>query len=234
VLALVVAEGIAVALLAVLVAGLLRSHAEILRALHDLGASLDPDQRPPGPVDVDLQVRPGVTRPRGVTTPAYDVSGATPDGDAVALGLVGAPEPTLLAFLSSGCATCASFWSALAADAVPGGARVVIVAKDAAEESPSRLRELAPASVPVVLSTQAWEDYAVPASPYFVLVDGPAGRVVGEGSATTWPQVADLIRQADDDAGSGGTREARDDADLLAAGIGPGHPSLYAQPPAGD
>ena len=31
-----------VALLAVLVAGLLRSHAEILRALHDLGAGLDP------------------------------------------------------------------------------------------------------------------------------------------------------------------------------------------------
>ena len=230
--ALVVAEGIAVALLAVLVAGLLRSHAEILRALHDLGASLDPDRRDPARVDVELQVRPGVAHPRGVTTPAFDLGGVTLDGDVVALGLVGAPEPTLLAFLSSGCATCASFWSALADrnDAVPGGARVVIVAKDAAEESPSRLRELAPATVPLVLSSRAWEDYAVPASPYFVLVDGPAGRVVGEGSATTWPQVADLMRQADGDERAG-TREARDEADLLAAGIGPGHPSLYAQPP---
>lgn len=41
--ALVVVEGVAVVLLGVLVAGPLRSHAEILRALHELGASIDPD-----------------------------------------------------------------------------------------------------------------------------------------------------------------------------------------------
>jgi hypothetical protein len=34
--------GVVLALLAVLVAGLLRSHAEILRALKELGANLDP------------------------------------------------------------------------------------------------------------------------------------------------------------------------------------------------
>ena len=35
---------VVVALLALLVVGLLRSHAEILRALHDLGVNLDPDE----------------------------------------------------------------------------------------------------------------------------------------------------------------------------------------------
>ena len=45
--------GVVLALLALLVAGLLRSHAEILRALHELGANLDPtrtdDGVPPEP-----------------------------------------------------------------------------------------------------------------------------------------------------------------------------------------
>jgi len=59
------------------------------------------------------------------------------------------------------------------------------------------------------------------------------GRVVGEGSGASWPQVADLLAQAAaDDAlrnarGNGAVREARDDAALRAAGIEPGHPSLY-------
>ena len=58
--ALVVALAVAVVLLAVLVAGLLRSHAEILRALHELGAGLELD-RADGPVDVTID---GVRRPR--------------------------------------------------------------------------------------------------------------------------------------------------------------------------
>ena len=51
-------------------------------------------------------------------------------------------RPTLLAFLTSGCSTCAVFWSALAnphASPVPGGARVVVVTKGAEAESPARL-----------------------------------------------------------------------------------------------
>ena len=48
--ALVVALGVVVALLGVLVAGLLRSHAEILRQLHALGAGRTPGGV--GPVDV--------------------------------------------------------------------------------------------------------------------------------------------------------------------------------------
>jgi hypothetical protein len=90
------------------------------------------------------------------------------------------------------------------------------------------------------MSTQAWEDYGVPGSPYFVLVDGSAGRVAGEGSATSWEQVVRLVREASDDRriaiarhrsgedrGDGPHREARADRELAAAGITPGHTSLY-------
>ena len=225
--ALVVALAVAVLLLAVLGAGLLRSHAEILRALHELGAGLELD-RADGPVDVTIEgVRtPGRTR-RAETADA--VSGETLDGEAYALSLTTGTD-TLLAFLSSGCTTCGAFWEAFAEAEleVPGGARLVVVTKSLDDESPSALAERAPRSLPLVASSSAWEGFGVPGSPYFVYVDG-TGRVVGEGSAATWPAVANLMGQAHaDDLHRRGrlTREGRDDAALAAAGIRPGDPSL--------
>ncbi len=237
--AVVVVLAAAVVMLAVLVAGLLRSHAEILRALHELGAGLELDRggaAPAGPQPLVLQpyapVRPdGDDRPDGL-------SGTTLDDEAVALSLRGAD--TLLAFLSSGCATCSAFWDAFArgVDDVPGGARLVVVAQGPAEESPAALRERAPAGVPLVLSSEAWTEFRVPGSPYFAYVDGTTGRVVGEGSAASWPQVADLLRSARADdaarrrrdagrAGGGAHRTRRDDDELASAGITAGHPSLW-------
>ena len=225
--AVVVALGVAVLLLAVLVAGLLRSHAEILKALHELGAGLELD-RAQGPVDVTIE---GVRTPRRSSTAetADSVSGETLDGEAVALSLTTGTD-TLLAFLSSGCATCGAFWEAFAeADLdVPGGARLVVVTKGLDEESASALARRAPRSIPLVASSSAWEGFGVPGSPYFVYVDG-TGRIVGEGSAATWPAVANLMGQAHaDDLHRRGrlSREGRDDAALAAAGIRPGDPSL--------
>ena len=43
----------------------------------------------------------------------------------------------------------------------------------------------------VVASSAAWADYDIPGSPYFVLVEG--GVVTGEGSATRWASVRDLL-----------------------------------------
>jgi hypothetical protein len=190
----VVALSVAVLLLAVLVAGLLRSHAEILKALHELGAGLELD-RAGGPVDVTID---GVRAPRraDAAETADAVAGETLDGEAVALSLTGGRD-TLLAFLSSGCLTCAAFWEAFAdpALAVPGDARLVVVTKSLDEESPSALRARAPRQVAVVASSSAWEGFGVPGSPYFVYVDG-TGRVVGEGSAASWPAVATLLGQA--------------------------------------
>ena len=225
--ALVVALAVAVLLLSVLVAGLLRSHAEILKALHELGAGLELD-RADGPVDVTIE---GVRAPRrsGAASTADAVSGETLEGEAVALSLTAGTD-TLLAFLSSGCSTCGAFWEAFSERDldVPGGARLVVVTKSLDEESPSALQSRAPRAVPLVASSSAWEGFDVPGSPYFVYVDG-TGRIVGEGSAASWPAVRTLMGQAHaDDAHRRGrlSREGRDDAALAAAGIRPGDPSL--------
>jgi len=223
--ALVAIETVLLVLLVVLVAGLLRSHAEILRRLGPAGEA--GSHAPPA--------APSAAWARG--TQAADVAGATPEGDPVRLAFEGrGSRPTLLAFLTSGCGTCAGFWADLgrtgdADRALPAEIQTVIVTHGAERESPSRLRSLATGDVPVVMSSQAWEDYEVPGSPYFVLVDG---GVHGEGVATTWPQLASMVADAIADERMVVAREAsvrgRDrgvDEKLAAAGITPDHPSLY-------
>ncbi len=220
--ALVSVETVLLVLLVVLVAGLLRSHAEILRRL---GSTAD-EEGPPSPVT------PPTMTPRtvGQLRPAT-LAGSTPDGDAVTLAF-DAPGagPALLAFLTSGCSTCASFWEALGERGLPPGVRTVIVTHGSDRERPARLRSLAPAGIPVVMSSRAWEDYGVPGAPYFVLVDG---FVRGEGVATTWQALASLVSDAIDDrlqaerGASGPRRAQRVEETLAAAGIGPEHPSLY-------
>ena len=109
-LAVVVAEGVAIALLAVLVLGLLRSHALILRALHELGAGLELEEAaaahtPPGPVPVRLE--PGVVpASRAATSRATDIVGTALDGTPARVEVTGEGRRTLLAFLSSGCSVC--------------------------------------------------------------------------------------------------------------------------------
>ena len=227
--ALVVGLALVVAVLGVLVAGLLRSHAEILKALHELGAGLELDRQAEGPVPVTID---GIVPPRPTGAEAPEtLSGTTLDGEAVAYSLRGGA--TLLAFLSSGCTTCQAFWSAFRTGSpdVPAAARLIAVVRDLDEESESELLERRPATVPVVASTAGWGAFDVPGSPYFILVRD--GRVVGEGSGGSWPQIVNLLGQADaDDAlraarGNGAAREARDDTALRNAGIEPGHPSLY-------
>jgi hypothetical protein len=148
-----------------------------------------------------------VRTPRATGAAAPDaVRGSTLDGESVVVAL-SAGADTLLAFLSSGCSTCQAFWEAFQAPdvAVPGGARLVVITKDLDEESRSALSARTPRTAPLLTSTRGWEDFAVPGSPYFVYVDG-TGRVVGEGSAATWPAVAALMGQASDDAAAGRVR----------------------------
>lgn len=258
---LVAAQTVVLVLLVILMAGLLRSHAETLRRL--------PPEQDEGAGGWDAPTELQIVAPperEADELPATDVSGATLEGDAVKIALGRGAPHTLLAFLSSGCATCASFWHALQADRrepLPGDARPVVVTKDSAYESPSKLRELAPSDIPVVMSSVAWEDYSVPVAPYFVYV-GADGQVLGEGAANNWGQITSLFRDALLDlelsapepadtaphraAEAPGTREqgageAQDgsrarpdragerldgeDDTLAAAGIRPGHPSLY-------
>jgi hypothetical protein len=230
--ALVSILAVAVALLALLVAGLLRSHAEILRALQSVGVSLDPDatDQPASPTGL-------TSTERTEGAPAVNVSGVDPSGAPVTFAVVGVEHRTLLAFLSSTCLTCRGFWDAFADRrlSVPGGARLLAVTKGSEAESPGTIRKLAPPTVHTVLSTDAWRDYHIPVAPYFVLVDGVSGNVIGEGAASTWDQVRDLMEQARVDSDESGSpvlgrpqdRAERVDTELRAAGIEPGHPSLY-------
>jgi hypothetical protein len=264
--ALVIAETVAIALLALLVAGLLRSHGEILKALHELGAGRSEGHDGHEFVaaastasivsELDFPgVRDGIAAPRSVADAerVQDIAGVTPWDESVAVGVSGDARRTLIAFLSTGCGVCANFWDELNG---PGGAqlpattRLVVVTKGEHDESISALRRIAPKDSLVVMSSEAWTDYEVPGSPYFLLVE--EGRVSGEGSGSTWSQVRALLGQASDDSEvrrrrsgrpksinlndlgtndiadrAGRDRADRVDAELSAAGIHPGHPSLY-------
>ncbi|MBX3285630.1 MAG: hypothetical protein R2746_07100 [Acidimicrobiales bacterium] len=252
--AVVVVEGVVIAVLALLVVGLLRSHAEILKRLHDLGAGLDAPApsatRPPadGPrPGRDFQVMPQVPSPpdREGFTGAADLVGVSPGGDeALSVRVAEVGHDTIVAFLSSGCITCQKFWDAFRKPrklGLPSGTRLVVVTKGPEAESPSAVAQLAPPGVPVVMSSDAFVAYDVPGSPYFVQVHGPSGRVRGEGTGPDWEQVSSLLSQASGDAGlhdalapnvvakpdADAEREARIDRELYDAGIVPGHDSLY-------
>jgi hypothetical protein len=116
----------------------------------------------------------------------------------------------------------------------------VIVTKGPDREVPAEVRARSAGRIPVVMSTDAWVDYQVPGSPFFVLVDGATGHKVGQGVAGTVPQLAELVRRAEHDrepepvrrrpespSSAGPAREAAVDDVLRAAGIEPGDPSLY-------
>jgi len=228
---LLVLETVLLALVVLFVVGLLRSHAEILRRL----AALEPRN---GAGDTGAQ--------RMVTTDsaAFDIVGETLTGDSVKVRLGAGSPTTLLAFLSSGCAACGPLWESLDQDArIPADARLVIVAKGPEQESMTSLRELAPRAREVLMSTAAWGDYAVPASPHFVLVDGSSGRIAGRGMAASWEQIVSMVERAVSDTSQTVTdrapsrvrttseRAGRAETALAAAGIGAGHPSLYPAGP---
>jgi hypothetical protein len=252
--AFVVGLAVAVVLLAFLVAGLLRSNAEVIRILHGMGANLDPSSpgdptQAAGDAPIALSARPTPERP--AATDIIDLTGTTPTGDAVSLAVTGVRHDTLIGFLTSGCQTCRGFWDALrdGSTPVPGGARLVLVTRGSEAESPAAIANLAGPDLPVVMSTEAWEHYDIPYAPYFVYVSGPAGRVVGEGVAAGWEEVRKLVANAVADGTTSppghptppaqtapGSRarsradRARDDAVdrvLEAAGIRPGDPRLH-------
>lgn len=264
--AVVLLLGIVVGVLAVLVIGLLRSHAEILRALHDAGISLDPDrehdhdhgggrtgraERSPSGTPTSTSATPptirttdGVPEPAGSTgRRAVDIAGITPTGGTRTVSVARSDQATLLAFLTTGCATCADFWGAFAEGVeLPPDTRLVVVTQGPETESPADVAAMAAPHVLTIQSTDAWDDYGVPVAPYFALVDGRRGVVVGEGAAASWDRVRTLLDRALADAGYGGgqvrrrdlllgkARTERVDRDLARAGLTPGDPRLFHEP----
>lgn len=251
----VVLLGAVTAVLTLLVVGLLRSHAEILKRLHELGAGIDPNEASasvtsghgPRP-GRDFQVMPQMPSPpeREGFGGAADLVGEGPGtGEAVSIRVTGVEHDTIVAFLSSGCLTCQRFWDAFRKPrklGLPAGTRLVVVTKGSDGESPSAVASVAPPGVPTVMSTAAFSDYDIPGSPYFVQVHGPSGRVRGEGTGPDWEQVQSLLSQATDDGSlqtqlsgsevakpdADAERESRIDRELFTAGVEPGDPSLYS------
>jgi len=228
--ALIVGLTAAVALLGVLVAGLLRSNAEVIRALHQMGVNLGPDAPGSRPTAVALAGRP-TGGPDARPTPGrpdagdvIDLAGVTPQGDAVSLAVSGVRHDTLAGFLTSGCQTCRGFWDAFrdGPPDVPGGARLVVVTRGPEAESPGTIAALggpAGGAVPVVMSSEAWEHYDIPYAPYFIYISGAASRVVGEGVAAGWQEVRDLVADAVADGTTGaGQEDPVDDAGTAGAG----------------
>ena len=152
-------------------------------------------------------------RPRGtgtVSVGGHDLVGTTPDGAATVVDLRGAGT-TLLAFLSADCLTCAHFWqelgSARAEDLLPS-AHLVLVAGGRGRADPAAVKALAPSNRTTIISQQAWEDYGVLWSPYFVLVEDDSTEVVAEGTASTWEQLVTLVTRRD---GPASVEEVRGD-----------------------
>src|SRR6478752_1111982 len=120
-LAAVIAEAVAIALLGILVLGLLRSHALILKALHELGAGLELEKDAgtgvtlattggkPGPVPVELESG-VVPATRKDSTRAHDIVGTSLERTDQTITVTTPGTRTLLAFLSSGCSVCETFW----------------------------------------------------------------------------------------------------------------------------
>jgi hypothetical protein len=222
--AVVIIEAVVIVLLLVLVAGLLKSHAEILRRLDSRGAGGDE-----------------ATQPQRLSTtglgkaPANEISGVDPFGSAVSVSLGHQRGETLLSFLSTGCASCRVFWEQLAnSQEMPtSDTRPVIVTKGPQAESPAKVADLAPGGVKVVMSDEAWDAFRVPLTPYFMLVDGD-GAVMGEGSAANMNRLLGLFRQSAADNSpvtlSTRQRERFTDDQLTGSGIEPGDPSLYEDP----
>jgi hypothetical protein len=232
-IALVAVETVLLAVLAVLVAGLLRAYGTVLRRLHEM----DNGGRR------HFELRPAAPAPAAEFGPAHDIEGETPTGEIVTTRVVGVAHDTLLLFLSSGCTSCETFWRDLGTPGafhLPAATRLLVVAQSAPEESPAELANLAPAGVDVVLSSAAWRDYEVPGSPHVVFVEGETGRVRGEGTGQSMRQVTELLARSTGDAGfvtgAAVPKSPRDreqeslvDRDLLAAGILPGDPRLYGE-----
>lgn len=224
----IIVEGLVILLLAILVGGLLKSHAEILRQLHSLGVSED------GSVTVGTaQTRPKTTGFE--RAPSTTLTGVDLDGGTRSISLEHGRNDTLLAFLSSGCLSCETFWKEFSGDfdLPTPDTRTVIVTKGPNSESPSKVKELAPSRIPLLMSDEVWDTFKVPMTPYFMLVDGN-GLVIGEGAASSWRHLLGMLRQSTADGASirlttGGRNDYTEDH-LRSSGLHPGDPSLYENP----
>lgn len=120
--------------------------------------------------------------------PAPPLIGVRPDGMSIAVDV--GEGRCLVAFLTTGCATCGWWWDNLAAPPECCPPLAAVVTPEPALESPRAVAAVAPPAVTVVMSGEAWERYGVRQSSTFVLVDG--GRIAARVVAASWADVLTL------------------------------------------
>jgi hypothetical protein len=192
---------VVVVLLTVVVVALVRAQAATARRLAVVERRLLRAQRREERVDESPTTRPeehpvdhaAPTPPQG---DLVDVRGVTVAGEPTAYELETPATPTLVAFLSTTCGICLSLWERLRDEGVEG-VPAVVVTKDPAVEELDIAQSLAGSgSLPVVMSSEAWDDYEVPGSPYFLLVGGEPATVLAEGDASSWDALRNLAQQS--------------------------------------
>jgi len=230
----IIALAIVVVFLSLLVVGLLRSHAEIIRRLDSLGVRLDSDEKGTAPITLSA------TKATRSSVPG--LAGVSPEGEPLVVSPVVGEEPVLLAFLSTTCSSCTLFWEWFTSPTVEVEGqtyRVIVATLGADEESPTRALSLKQGTVDVVMSSSSWQDYEVPGAPYFALIDPVEKVVVGEGTAPTVEALQGFLRDSTGDRAWDRSRRVVDrtdqdrermvDEELKRAGIYPGDPSLYPE-----
>ena len=134
---LVLLETIVLVVLTVLVAGLLRAYATVLKRLH----ALDGGGSAARPFSLDAPAAVAAPLSRDEWTAGHDLAGETVRGELVSTRVVGVEHDTVLLFLSSGCASCEVFWDELARPVtLPAGTRLVIVDPERRRREPRRDR----------------------------------------------------------------------------------------------
>jgi hypothetical protein len=134
--------------------------------------------------------------------PASGFAGVDPQGRQTTVVVdgeaTGARAPTggtsklnqlVLVFLTSSCQPCQLLWGGAAplGDGVP----TFIVTPSPSTESRRKVAELAPLTVPVVMSSEAWHAYGVTRAPWLVVLD--RGIVAAEGPAPAdWAGIAGI------------------------------------------
>jgi thioredoxin-related protein len=212
---------IILALQSFLVVALLRSHADILKRLHDLENFGEPKHES----SQDLE------------GPVSDITGVSPEEKVVSIAINSFKQVVLLCFLSSGCHTCKFFWNDLS-DEIMSDLKVtpLIVTKGPNREDSKLIKALYNSKVRCVMSDDTWSAFKVPTTPYFVLLD-ITGRKIGEGTAVNIDSLKSFVSQSLRDRrqekimqnlnrSAMKDREDLVDQTLRDAGIFKGHPSL--------
>ena len=229
----VIALAVVIVLMSIIVVGLLRSHALILKQLDSLGAGMGEGHEHESQISLKPRSEARLSLP--------DITGVNPDGEPVVASPHLGRDPTLLAFLSTSCSSCSPFWDNLDASSRyfhDHRHRVLIVTRGSEEESPTRAQSLRRGQADVIMSSEAWDDYEVPGAPYFVLIGPGNDGIAGEGSAATFDSLEQFLADAVNDSrwdrdratkhGADARREKRVDEDLKRAGLGPEDPRLYS------